>query len=468
MSIEPIGLMAVIIGLLCLQLGYLATATTFVFATLFGSAAAILIGSANIQPGVVLLGFVALSTLTRRREQAGAIGSLNFPKPGFWLLCLVIWGIIGAYAMPRLLAGSTPIIPLGVSEYADTGSTVPLGPVSGNFSQSVYLVADLVCFTMMVAIASTQAGFAAMTSALVVCAAGNVLFALLDLGTYYTGTQWLLGFMRNAQYVLHIEEEVHGLKRIVGSFPEASSFGRQTLGLLGFTGTLWLCGRRPALNGTLALASLALVVLSTSSAGLAGTPPVILILYVTAILRRGIHPSRPWSSAAVLCAPLLVGVVFLAAQLDEETFRPIRNYIDDLIFNKSASGSGIERAAYNSFGMQNFFDSFGLGVGLGTVRTSSFAVALLANVGLVGTILYLLFAATAFAGRRGMPRSFPSDVRLAARNACLGFLLGDIMGSPSVEQGLLFYVLAGLACAEPERSAVRLSPQLGLRSGAMA
>ena len=135
---------------------------------------------------------------------------------------------------------------------------------------------------------------------------GNVLFAFLDLVTYATGTQWLLEFIRNAQYSLHIEEQISGLKRIVGSFTEASAFARSTLGALGFTGTLWLCGRRPALTGTLALASLALVVLSTSSTGLAGTLPVLLILYATALLRLGFQPSRPVSSAAVMCAPLLV------------------------------------------------------------------------------------------------------------------------------------------------------------------
>jgi hypothetical protein len=291
-----------------------------------------------------------------------------------------------------------------------------------------------------------------ITSALLACAAGNVLFALLDLATYFSGTQWIMDFMRNAQYTLHIEEKLSGLKRIVGSFPEASSFGRYTLGLLGFTGTLWLCGRRPLLTGALAVASLALVVLSTSSAGLAGTPPVLLILYVTALMRRGIHLNRPFSSAAVLCAPLAVAALIVAAQLDEEMSKPIRDYIDDLILTKSTSDSGIQRASWNTFAMQNFFDSYGLGVGLGTVRTSSFAVALLASVGVPGTIFYLLFAATVFGRRRGSPRTFPADVRLAARNACLGFVIGDVLGSPSVEQGLLFYVLAGIACAEPERS----------------
>jgi len=458
MSIEPIGVLTFIVGILCLQVGYLATASTLVVATLFGSAAAILIGSANIQPAHFLLGFVALATLTRRREAARAISALTSPKPGFWLMCLVIYGVVSAIVMPSLLAGSTAIIPLGTSEYADTGSTVPLGPVSSNLTQSIYLVADLICFTLIVAVASTQTGFTTIANALIAYAAGNVLFALLDLGTYATGTQWLLDFMRNALYTLHFEEEVAGLKRIVGSFTEASVFAGSTLGALGYTGTLWLCGRRPMLTGTLALTSLVLAVLSTSSTGLAGTPPMLLILYVTALVRRGIHAKRPYSSAAVLCAPLLAVALILAAQLDDEASKPIRNYLDELIFNKGSSDSGIERNSWNTFALPNFFDSYGLGVGLGTVRTSGFFIALLANVGVPGTLFYLLFAVSAFGFRRGTPRTYPADVRLAARNSCVGLIIGGAFSASTIDPGgLLFFVLAGLACAEPERSTAGLS-----------
>jgi hypothetical protein len=469
MSIEPIGLLTIIVGFLCLQLGYRATFATFVVAALFGSAAALLIGSANIQPAHLLLGFVAATVLRRRRETAGAINAVGFMKPGYWLMCLVLYGVITAMLVPRLLAGATQIVPLGTSEYANTGTTVPLGPVSSNFTQSVYLVADLICFTMTVAIASTQAGFMTITSALVAYAAANVLFAVLDAATFFTGTQWLLGFMRNAQYTLHNEEEISGLKRIVGSFPEASAFARATLGALGFTGTLWLCGRRPALTGALAAASLALVVLSTSSTGLAGTPPLLLILYATALMRGGFHPDeRPYGSAAVLCAPLLVSGLVLAVLLNDEASQVIGNYLDLLIFNKAGSDSGIERNSWNTVALQNFFDTFGIGVGLGTARTSSLPLALLSNVGLPGTLFYLLFAATAFLRRRGTSRSFPSDVRLAARNACFGLIMGDIFAAPNVEQGLLFYVLAGIACAEPERNTPGLPPAPGRPTGVPA
>jgi len=43
------------------------------------------------------------------------------------------------------------------------------------------------------------------------------------------------------------------------------------------------------------------------------------------------------------------------------------------------------------------------------------------------------------------PTQLSSDVRLAARNACFGLIMGDIFAAPNVEQGLLFYVLAGIA-----------------------
>jgi hypothetical protein len=168
----------------------------------------------------------------------------------------------------------------------------------------------------------------------------------------------------------------------------------------------------------------------------------------------------------VICIPLIVLVVGLATLLSDGAFAAVSNYVDMLIFSKSASGSGIERESWNTFALQNFLDSFGIGIGAGTVRTSSFPIALLAGVGIPGTIFYVLFLGSIFLRRRGLPRAFPSDVRLAARNACFGLVLGDIFAAPTIEQGLLFYVFAAIACAEPERQAARLIAPQGLRVGA--
>src|SRR5438128_4610431 len=192
MNIEPVGILTILIGLFCMRLGHRATFATLVIAALFGAAAAILFGGANIQPAHLFLGFALASVLGRRRETAAAIEALRAGQPGFWLLCLVVYGVAAAILIPRLLAGESQIIPLGASEYANTGSTVPLGPVSSNFTQSIYMLANLICFGMTVAIGSRRGGFRTIVVALLSYSAGNVLLAMLDIGTYATGTQALL------------------------------------------------------------------------------------------------------------------------------------------------------------------------------------------------------------------------------------------------------------------------------------
>lgn len=446
MSVEPIGIVTLCIGLLCMIVGYRTISAALVIATLLGSAAALLVGSANVQPAHLLLAFAAATTLTRHREAGAAARALTLPSPGFWLACLVCYGVFGGFVFPRIFAGATQIIPIGSSAYAVTVGTVPLGPVSGNFTQSLYLVADLICFALISAVASTQRGHNAITAAVIGYCTINILFAVLDVATYSTGTQWLLGFIRNAQYAFHLDEEASGLKRIAGSFTEASSFAHTTLGAVAFTGTMWICGRQPTWTGGLFIASLGALVLSTSSTGLVGAPPVLAILYATAIVRSGVSPDRRHAAVAVLIAPMLATMACVIIVTNPSMSASVYDYLNSLVFNKGLTQSGIERASWNHAALQNFIDTGGLGVGLGTARTSSFALALLSNVGLPGTIFYSLFVFTCFApaGNRRQ-RLIVDDVSLAARNACFGLLLGDLISGALVDQGLIFYVLAALS-----------------------
>jgi hypothetical protein len=450
MILEPIGIATFALGVLCLAAGTRIMIAAFLVACLFGAAAAIVIGAANIQPGHVALGFAALAILTRRREVSAALRSLAPFGAGFWLACLVGYGLVSAFAFPRLFAGLTEIIPLGESAYDDTGGLVPLGPVSSNFTQSVYMVANLVCFVVVAALASTPRGFRAVAAGVVAYALGNAAFALIDMAAHAAGAQSLLGFMRNARYTLHSEAELVGMKRIVGSFTEASAFARSTLGMIGFTGVLFVCGVRPAFMGPLFALLLSLLVLSTSSTGLAGAPLILGLLYLVSLLRA----LRPGGSAAAtliaMSAPLLALTAALALALSPHASAAILDYLDFILFNKASTDSAIERGSWNAAAWRNVIDSWGLGVGLGTIRASSFALAVLANVGVLGALFYLAFAAATFLPRPGETRGFHADVRLAARLGCLGLLLGDLMVSPFLDQGLLFYALAALAASRPE------------------
>lgn len=451
MNIEPIGIATVLVGLFCLFLGNGATVWALAVASVFGSAAAVIVGGANIQPGHVILGFLALGTVTRREEMGAFLDALRPGTPAFWFLALVAYGIACAYFSPRLLAGATQIVPLGTTVYGDTGSTVPLAPVSSNLTQSLYMIGDLLCLAMISAVARTQQGFDSVVVGLVAYSAASMIFVLIDIGTFSTGTQSFLSFMRNAQYTLHTEEQVAGMKRIVGSFTEASAFARSTLGVLAFTGTLWLCGYRPLLTGLIAAASVVLLVLSTSSTGLAGVPIVLLLLYATALSLFGRTRVGVYSTVAVVFAPMLLVAAMLVIAIDKTMSTIVFDYVDLVVLGKESSDSGIERNFWNVVAYQNFFDSFGFGVGIGTVRTSSFLLALLAGLGVPGALFYGAFAVQAFMRKHGPQDSFMSHARLAARNGCLGLLLGDVFVSPVVDQGLFFYMLAALAAAAPER-----------------
>ncbi|MFT3691029.1 hypothetical protein [Paenirhodobacter sp.] len=449
MSIEPIGAITLVLGLLCLFLDYRVTLVALVFTTVFGAAAALFLGAANIPPGHVFLGVAMIVTLTRRRAAAAFLRALHPDRPGFWLACMVVYGIATAFLYPRVMAGLTQIVPLGSSGFDNTGSTVPLGPVSSNFTQSVYMVANLMCFALVAALASSADGFRAALAGVIAYALGNTVFAVLDLATYVTGTSALMDFMRNARYALHTDTEISGLKRIVGAFTEASSFARSSLGVLGVTGTLWLCGYRPRLTGFLALASFGLIVLSTSSTGLAGIPVAVGLLYLTALWRCGTSARAFNSTVLVLSLPFLTAFVVLAALLHPQTSAMIQTYVDTVVLSKMQTDSGVERSSWNAVAMANFLDTGGLGVGLGTIRTSSLATALLAGGGLIGTLLYAVFFGAAFLVNPGPKGSLARDVRTAARNGCLCLVAGDLLISSTIDQGLFFYVLAAIASARP-------------------
>ncbi len=453
MSLEPIGLATLVLGLLCLLASPSFSIAALIPATLLGSAAAVVIGSGgNIQPAHMLLGFVAPAVLTRRGPMAACVRSLRFPNEGFWLVALAAFGVAGAFLLPRVLEGSTQINAIGNTEYGPAVQLVPLSPVSGNVTQSIYLVADVVCFLVVNAASSSTEGFRSTARILVAYTVANIAFAALDMGTYFTGTTYLLEFMRNAQYTFHLDEFTGGLKRIAGSFTETSSFAYASLGALGFVGTLAVSGRWPRVTAPLAIVSTVLLVLSTSSTAFAGLPVVLACIYGVALLRATRPVGGRVARALAIGGPPAAVALVAAVALDDTARTTVREYLDILVFEKANSQSGIERASWNAAAMQNFVDTWGLGGGLGSIRASSFLLAVPSNLGVIGVALFGTFLVALFLRQSGRRGTFETDVRTAARVACLGVLTAASVSGALVDLGLAFFAIAGLACARPEPS----------------
>jgi hypothetical protein len=95
-------------------------------------------------------------------------------------------------------------------------------------------------------------------------------------------------------------------------------------------------------------------------------------------------------------------------------------------------------------------DTFGFGVGLGSVRASGFFVAVLASIGVLGTLFYAGFLLIVFfrPGRRAAD-PFAAEVQRAARSACLALLIAGSISGAFIDLGLPFFMFAGIACADP-------------------
>jgi hypothetical protein len=163
-------------------------------------------------------------------------------------------------------------------------------------------------------------------------------------------------------------------------------------------------------------------------------------------------------------APIVFSILGCAAALNENSSAYVYNLLDATVFNKLSSSSGEERSSWNVQALQVFVDTFGFGAGNGSMRTSSFPLAVIANLGIVGAALFGLFFASIFWGGKnaGARDSQEGAYRLAARSACTAWLITATISGSLTDLGLPFFAFAAIACSG-SASAVSVSNQV-LRS----
>jgi hypothetical protein len=450
MTVELIGVIALAVGITSLFLGPAFITYIFLAFTLLGAAAASVLeslGGTNISPGHLLLGFLCIKLLTSREISHDAAQGLVIGRPGFWLLLTLIYGIISAFVMPRLFHGQTQVFLVrNIDPYS-----VPLAPTMSNLTQSIYLTADFICFIVLYGYASKPAGRQVLANAAFVCVILNLVFGGLDLLTYFTGTTELFAFIRNANYSMLSDTEVAGFKRIVGSFSEASSYAYATNGYLGFSLQLWLLGVRVRLSAATSLLALLAMVFSTSTTAYVGLGALLAFFHLQ-IVARAMQSKKltPQMIFFLVGAPILFLILVTSIALNDSSAAYMKSLLDELVFNKLSTDSGVERSSWNRQGMQNFFDTFGFGVGNGSARTSSFAVAVLASLGIIGSLLLSMFLISMIFGRNRFGGDPLDDAyRRAAKSACIAWLISASVSGALVDLGLPFYAFAALASSKP-------------------
>ena len=97
----------------------------------------------------------------------------------------------------------------------------------------------------------------------------------------------------------------------------------------------------------------------------------------------------------------------------------MQGVISRLILEKSDSKSGVERLAWAMGGLEALRDSWGLGVGMGSIRGNGLVFVALGSVGIAGTLCLGVFLGWPSGPHVNRLARFPPDPLLHADRRCL-------------------------------------------------
>lgn len=296
-----------------------------------------------------------------------------------------VFAALSAWPLARLFAGQVEVVPLR----AEGAGLHLLRPSTQNITQTLYIA--LSCLTCAGLYCLWRRGFrrdilAALTS-------GGVALIVTGFADILTQGTAILAPLRTASYVLHVDVDVLGAKRVVGLMPEASSFGGQCVTMAGALFFL-----RPLIRSSRALVAATVVVAGLAAfacLSASSTAYVMLALFVGASLVNGaiavaangarMRVSMLTTNALLLylCAVLGAGLLIFAPA----ALSPIVELTRELVLNKTQSDSFSERSMWNQVALDALVQTHGLGVGIGSARTSSWAVSVLSGAGFFGAFL---------------------------------------------------------------------------------
>ncbi len=443
------GSIVILLGIWCQFGDFRRALMSTVLLTLFEAADAAdlpALGGASITPAKLFLLFLVLRVVSMRGGLGTALAEVSPRRVLFVYLLLLLWVVPSAIFLPRLFQGAVEVNSL--ERTAIDSGPVPLRPSSGNITQSVYAIGSFVLALCVSSLSRRPGGYTAMLQALLALTGMNLALAAIDLITAATHTGFLLDVIHTGNYAFLTEDESNGLKRISGSFSEASAFASFSLDLLAVNLALFVLRVRPRLTGFYSFALVAFLLLSTSSTAYAGLAIFAIAFAAYAgwmLILRG--DGRAFKALVLLflagtflvCAVLIVAPGFATAAWD---------MIDTTVIHKGQSESALERGALNAQAGKIFLDTYGLGAGIGATRTSNFIYLLASNLGVIGLLLFgVLILALSFVRPRDDLADEERKLIAAARVGVLGALVPAVLIATIFDLGPLFYVLVGITAS---------------------
>lgn len=371
------------------------------------------------------------------------LNALRLRNLGCLALFLLV-GIIATLIMPRLFQGDIVVVPMHFN-----GIDGILAPVAANFTQAGYVTMSVVT-TIAVALMVDDRRFV-RTLLLGMLAGGLVCLVtgLIDMAAASAGLENLLQPFRNAGYAYLTDTDISGVRRVVGFTPEASAYGPicvEFAASLVFLRDLYPSSRQRVLAVSVAISLIVLALQSTSSTAYGGLA-VLALMYAVNFVRRAIVNS-PFAQRSLLwelllgfgvIIALLVILIVRANLLD-----PLINLVNEQILNKPSTGSFVQRSHWNSVAWDAVGSTIGLGIGFGSTRASSWVVAVVSNVGVIGAAFMGIFLLQTFFRRASSRDLWSEELMSALKFALLPALAMIAINEPGPDFGLWMSVVFGM------------------------
>lgn len=440
--------------------------TALMISLVFGSTSFVTLKSIGGATPLIYTIFAALVVVFAglRRNFWKDVGYLFGRSTAPWIVCsLLVYAAMSAFIFPRLFTGQTTIF---VASHQTRGVfETPLEPVSGNISQTGYLILGGLVFLAIAIAYQNEGRLADIRRGYFAWAGINSLLGVVDIVGKLSGFGDLLFPIRTATYGLLTDIGQGDFWRITGGQSEASAFGAISLACLAFTFTYWK-KTESWLAFFLSIILLVLLIFSTSSTAYVGLV-IISIPLAFSILRSFLADRLTYSQLlVVIVAGSMLAALMLLVIARPDFFLPFQRLLNDMVFNKLSSNSGELRMYWNYKSLQSFLDTGGLGVGMGSSRASSWPIAVLSQLGLIGAAMFAVLLAILVlpTNRRHAAAGNPEDeaVISSVRASALASIVAATLIGGTADPGMIFFISLATVTAYNIRlkSTDRVSPDI--------
>ena len=401
-------------------------------------------GTSVLAPDLTVVTLMVLM-LMRRDVWRDIIAVFAPGGPALPLLFFLAYSIVATIFFPRIFEGATEVFSLSRAANEDGIVSLPLRPSAGNLSQLFRMMLSLSGFLVAAVLIRRRPDAKLILRAMQFATGLHVGMGVLDVLTNAAGLSWLLQPIRTANYSLTLGQKMAGLNRMIGAFPEASSFGYYALGMFGFWLSYWFSDQGQKHHASLFVALSAFAVLrSTSSSAYVGAAAFCLV-FLLLRAKDGNGEMRLRTASIFVGVLAAIPIAILGIFMLYALVPAVTDFIDRSLLDKLESDSGVERMSWNLQAFRNFLDTNLLGAGLGSVRASNWLLAALGSLGIPGTLAYLLFLWRTFTLPTSHLDPQSAAVTVALKTACLAFVLRLLVVAGTPNMGIIFCVLAGLA-----------------------